>query len=104
MRKWSFRTVTMLFIMATVLFSAASVMAQGTTGSLSGTVAGPDGLLPGATVTVTDNSTGRVTTVVTNEQGQYQIPQLEFGTYTIRITANGFKTLVGNEQKIDIGR
>jgi hypothetical protein len=106
MQKRSFETVTRILLVSlvAVLFSAVAVMAQGTTGKLSGTVAGPDGLLPGAKVTATDNSTGKELSVVTNESGFYQFPQLEFGTYTIRITANGFKTLVGNEQKIDVGR
>lgn len=88
----------LMFISATIL------LAQGTTGKLSGTVSGPDGLLPGATVVVTDNGTGREVTVTANESGYYQVPQLEFGTYTIKITAPGFKTLIGNAQKIDVGR
>ena len=87
-----------------ILIGSAIGIAQTTTGKLSGTVAGPDGLLPGATVVVRDDNTSREVTVTTNESGFYQVPQLEFGTYTVRITAPGFKTHVGREQKIDIGR
>lgn len=87
-----------------MLIGYAMLFAQGTGGRLSGTVSGPDGLLPGAKVVVTDNSSNREYTVVTNDSGFYVVPQLEFGTYTVKITANGFKTLVGNEQKIDVGR
>lgn len=86
------------------LVSSSIMFAQGTTGGLSGTVSGPDGVLPGATVVATDNATGKETTTTTNESGAFQFPQLEFGTYTIRVTASGFKTLVANEQKIDVGR
>ncbi|HKP69709.1 MAG TPA: carboxypeptidase-like regulatory domain-containing protein, partial [Pyrinomonadaceae bacterium] len=85
-------------------FVAVAAFAQGTTGGLSGTVSGPDGALPGATVLVTDTKTGKEITVTTNEEGFYNVPQLEFGTYTVRITANGFKTLVANELKVDVGR
>jgi len=92
------------FTFMLLLCASTIIIAQGTTGKLSGTVSGPDGLLPGAKVVVTDTGTGKEVTVVTNESGVYQIPQLEFGTYTIRITAAGFKTLVGTAQKIDIGR
>ncbi|MBL8185575.1 MAG: carboxypeptidase regulatory-like domain-containing protein, partial [Blastocatellia bacterium] len=94
------------FLIAFLLtvFSAATVFAQGTTGRLSGTVSGPDGVLPGATVTATDNTTGRETTTTTNQAGFYQFPQLEFGTYTITVTASGFKTLKATQQKIDVGR
>ncbi|MGE3468614.1 MAG: carboxypeptidase-like regulatory domain-containing protein, partial [Pyrinomonadaceae bacterium] len=87
-----------------MLFSTSVLLGQGTTGKLSGTVTGPDGLLPGATVVVIDNKTGKELTVTTNSDGFYQVPQLEFGIYTIRVTVPGFKTLVGNELKIDVGR
>ncbi len=93
-----------LTVFLLVVFSAVVAFAQGTTGKLSGTVSGPDGALPGATVIATDTKTGKELTVTTNGEGYYTFSQLEFGTYTIRITANGFKTLVANEQKIDVGR
>jgi hypothetical protein len=93
-----------LLTFALVLIGTTFVVAQTTTGKLSGTVSGPDGLLPGATVVIKDDSTGREVTVTTNETGFYQVPQLEFGTYTVRISSPGFKTLVGSGQKIDVGR
>ena len=94
----------LLFAFLAIVIGSTTLLAQGTTGKLTGTVSGPDGLLPGAKVVATDNSTNKEYTAVSNEQGFYQFPQLEFGTYTIRVTAQGFKTLVGNEQKIDVGR
>src|SRR5215204_2367642 len=94
-----FLTISLL-----VVFSALCTLAQGTTGRLSGTVSGPDGALPGATVTATDLTTGKEQIVTTNGEGFYNFPSLEFGTYTIKVTATGFKTLVANEQKIDVGR
>jgi hypothetical protein len=45
-----------------------------------------------------------VQTVTTNESGNFTVPQLESGTYTVSITASGFKTFVANEVKIDVGR
>ena len=81
-----------------------AVQAQGTTGRLSGTVSGPDGALPGATVTATDKNTAREQTVAADEEGHFLFPQLEFGTYTVKITAQGFKTFVGQDVKIDVGR
>ena len=94
------------FSIALVLIALSTVFAyaQGTTGTLSGTISGPDGVLPGATVTATDSNTKREQTVTTNSEGAYKFPQLEFGTYTIKVTSPGFKTLVANAQKIDVGR
>src|SRR5688572_18897532 len=93
-----------LTVFLLIVLSAVFAFAQGTTGRLSGTVSGPDGALPGATVIATDNATKKEYTVTTSEDGTYLFPQLEFGTYTIRFTAPGFKTFVGAEQKIDVGR
>ena len=86
------------------MFCAVLTFAQGTSGTLSTTVSSPDGVLPGATVTATDNKTGREVTAVTNESGNYSFPQLEFGTYTVRATGSGFKTFVANDVKVDAGR
>lgn len=87
-----------------IVLSSAIALAQGTTGSLKGTVSGPDGVLPGATVTATDTNTRRELTVTSGSDGSFSFTQLEFGTYTIKVTAAGFKTLIANEQKIDVGR
>lgn len=95
------RFSSVLFL--TLIFVAAS-LAQTTTGRLQGTVSSADGALPGVTVNATDNTTGREQSVVTNESGIYVFPQLEFGTYTVRISATGFKAFVAEEVKIDVGR
>ena len=74
-------------VIAAIFLIAVSALAQGTTGRLSGTVSGPDGAIPGATVTVTDINTKKEQTVTANEEGSFLFPQLEFGTYSVRITA-----------------
>ena len=94
----------LLFVLAVFLTFAFTTAAQTTTGSLTGTVSGPDGALPGATVTATDNGTKMEQTVTTGPDGTFRFNQLEFGTYTVRVTSTGFKTFVGTEQKIDVGR
>ena len=84
---------------------AVSALAQGaSTGRLVGTVSGPDGVITGATVNITDNQTGRKRTVAANGEGAFAVPQLEAGVYTVEITASGFKTFTVNEVKIDVGR
>ncbi len=85
-------------------FLALASLAQDTTGKIVGTVSAPDGAIAGATVVVTDNQTGKARTVVANENGTFDVSQLEFGTYTVKITANGYKTFVANDVKIDAGR
>ncbi len=84
------------------LFAAVG-MAQ-TTGRLSGSVSSPDGLIPGATVMVTDNQTGKSQNTITNATGAFKFEKLPFGIYTIKITSQGFKTYIANDVKIDAGQ
>jgi hypothetical protein len=95
-----FLAAALVMLLAVVINS----FAQTTTGRLAGTVSTPDGVLPGATVTATDATTGKEQTATTNESGSFLFPQLEFGTYTVKVTAQGFKTFIANEVKIDVGR
>src|SRR5947209_8589508 len=84
---------------------AASAFAQGSTGRLVGTVTDPGGaIVPGATVTVKDAQTGRERTITASSEGTFSVPQLESGTYTVTITAQGFSTFTATDLKIDAGR
>jgi hypothetical protein len=92
------------FLAALALFVfTASALAQGTTGRLVGVVSGPDGVIPNATITIRDNATNREITVTASEDGSFSTP-LEFGTYTVTISAPGFATFTATELKIDAGR
>src|SRR5262245_18072859 len=93
-----------LFLALMLCLSALTASAQTTAGRLSGTISGPDGVLPGATVSAVDNNTAKEVTATSDSDGHYLIPQLEFGTYTVTVKANGFKTYIANEVKIDVGR
>jgi hypothetical protein len=94
----------MFLVLTLCLFSVAALAQTSNTGSLVGTVSGPDGVIPGATVVVTDNATKRERTVLTNGEGGFTVSQLEFGTYTVKVTAPGFKTFTATDLKIDAGR
>ncbi len=92
------------WFLAVIAIAATSVFAQLTSSTLSGTVAGPDGLIPGATVVVRDNQTGNEVTVVTNSEGGFKVPNLAVGTYTVIVTASGFKTSTVNDVKVEVNR
>src|SRR4051812_29354697 len=47
----------MFLMLALSLFAVTALAQTSNTGSIVGTVSGPDGVIPGATVTVTDNQT-----------------------------------------------
>ena len=87
------------------LAASLSTTAQTTAGRLIGTVVDPNGAaVAGADVTVTDNATNKTRTIKTTDQGNFSIPQLEFGTYTVVVNASGFKNYTATEVKIDVGR
>ncbi len=94
------------FIVATLAIAmfAALAFAQSTTGRLLGTVSTPDGVLPGATVTITDTQTNRTLTAVTNESGAFNFERMTFGIYKVTVTASGFKTYEAIDVKIDANR
>lgn len=91
-------------LLAVTVFMVNSAFAQLTSSTLSGTVASAGQLVPGATVVVRDNATGRESTTVTESEGGFRFPNLEVGTYTVTVTATGFKTSVSNEVRIEVGR
>lgn len=71
--------------------SPLHVRAQEFRGTISGTVTDSAGaLIPGATITVTENSTGTVNHTTSDSAGEYTVPFLLPGTYTIEVDAAGF--------------
>ncbi len=72
--------------------SARPAIAQVLYGSIVGTLTDQTGaVVPKATVTVTNTSTGLSRQVTANDAGYYSIPNLLEGTYDLSVTATGFK-------------
>jgi hypothetical protein len=88
-------SVWFLALLAAVTILLPTVLlAQSTTnGAISGTVTDPSGaVLPGLTVTLKSTEKGFTQEAKTNTQGFYQFTLVEPGTYTVTISAAGFKT------------
>lgn len=94
-----------LVVFAAICLQAILAFAQSTTGKIVGTVTAPDGaLVPGATIVVTDNQTNKERTITASDDGTFEVPQLEFGTYTVKITATGYKAFTTTNVKVDAAR
>ena len=79
--------------LAMLLTTATAFGQVSTTATVRGTVEDSSGgVLPGATVTITNTGTKAVQTVVTDDRGQYQFGALFPGTYDLRVELSGFKT------------
>jgi len=95
-----------LFMMTLMLFLIAATslagFGQGTTSSsLTGTVMDASGgVVPGAEVTVKNNSTGEEHKTLSAENGHFAVPALYAGTYTVTITASGFKQIILNDVRL----
>src|SRR5262249_25959270 len=77
-----------------VILVAAVGSAQTFRGGISGRVAdGTGAVMPGVTVTATNDATGVARTTVTSATGDFSIPDLQLGTYTIEATLQGFQTV-----------
>jgi carboxypeptidase family protein len=78
-----------------LLFGTAGVCgAQTFRGGIAGRAVDSTGaVLPGVTVTATNDATGVSRTTVTSTGGDFSVPDLQLGTYTIEATLQGFQTL-----------
>ncbi len=74
-----------------LLLTSPMLFAQGTTGTITGTVTDPSGApINGASVTVRSVDTNAAHTVVTSNTGTYTVPMLPPGSYDIKVEAPGF--------------
>lgn len=82
-----------LFLLSTLL--AGSLSAQSITGSITGIISDPTGgVIPGATVEVTNTETNIRTVAKSDASGNYTAPQLPRGNYRVEVVAPGFKKSV----------
>src|SRR5947207_8901717 len=79
------------FVSLSLLF-AAPALAQRPTGTIRGSVRDTtQSMLPGATVTVSNEETGFSRATVTNSAGVYSLPELPVGRYKVSAELQGFK-------------
>jgi Carboxypeptidase regulatory-like domain/TonB dependent receptor len=79
-----------------LLFYAAALVAQSTTGTLVGTVTSDGKPLPGVTVTVTSPALQGSRTTVTGDAGGYHFPALPPGDYTVAFALEGMQRIERN--------
>ena len=103
--------VAVMLLGLLIAFSSTTARAQYEDGSLIGTIRDSSGAVIGnATVTVTNTSTGIVTRVSSSNSGDYEVPSLRVGVYTIEAEASGFAQAeaknitisVAGRQRIDL--
>ena len=87
-------TMKSLTVAALFLLAANPMRAQVLYGSVVGAVEDPSGaVIPGATVTLTNTNTAAARESKADEQGRYTFVSLIPGTYSMAVTAAGFRSL-----------
>jgi hypothetical protein len=87
-----------------LMLSSRAAFAQYDTGSLVGTIHDASGaVVPNVTVTVTNDATGVATVVKTGAGGEYEVPELRVGVYTISASATGFAIAEAKQIAISVG-
>ena len=107
----SLRVSLCIFAVALVSSVPASAQVAKTTvdsakehGTISGTVTDQTGaVLPGATATIT-GAAGFTQTSTTNDRGEYSLPGLPSGTYTLTISAPAFKDFRSDGLNLNAGQ
>ena len=92
--------------MALLLLVAFPLLSQVIpTGTISGTVKDPSGLVvANATITATNVDSNAVRTTVTSSDGEYRFPALPVGAYTLKVETAGFKSATEKGIKLDVAQ
>src|SRR3981189_55842 len=104
MRKNRFSPAPRLLAAILFFFTCNYLQAQYENGSLVGTIRDTSGAaVSGAEVTITNNATAVTAKATTNGAGDYEIPSLRVGVYTISASAPGFANAVAQNITVSVG-
>src|SRR3989454_7271455 len=91
MRSSTLQTSRIVLVASLCCLWAGPTLAQSTFATLTGTILDSSGaVLPGVTITVTNTRTRSTRTVVTDNVGNYLLPNLDAGEYRIVTALSGF--------------
>jgi hypothetical protein len=94
----------LLVLFAAVFASFGTPAYAQTTQTITGTVVdGSGAVIPGADIAAKHTGTGVVSNAVSNTEGQFTMPGMQIGTYTVTVTLQGFKTVVVNNVVLTAG-
>jgi hypothetical protein len=98
--------VFFLLCLCLILINITSIFAQATaTAELRGRVLDPNGaVVPGATITATNNAKGTTRSVTADGDGNYVILSLAPSTYTVKVEASGFAAKTINNVLLEVGQ
>lgn len=95
----------LIVLLACLTLGLGLAWGQGSVGTLNGTALDATGaVVPGATVVITNVGTDIENHTSTTSVGAYTVPHLPSGTYTIRVSAPGFRTSIRENVVLRVGQ
>jgi hypothetical protein len=96
-------TALALCALLIALFFPTVLRAQIATGGITGTVMDPAGaVVPGATITLTNDATGVAVSTVSTSTGTYALTAVLPGTYTLQAESQGFQRFIDHGLQIHL--
>src|SRR5882757_1474121 len=87
-------TGTYLLVAILLCFASTQILSAQDTGTLTGLVTNASGApVPQANITVKNNATGMSQSVIANQNGNFTVPNLAPGTYTVSVELTGYRRL-----------
>jgi hypothetical protein len=91
------------FVVLLASFGTLKAQVAGT-GSIQGTIADPTGaVIPNAAVVITQDATRVQHAATTDSGGAYVFPNIDVGTYSVKVTAPGFETYTKTGNVLEVG-
>jgi Carboxypeptidase regulatory-like domain/TonB-dependent Receptor Plug Domain len=101
--RFAFACRLVLVAIVAILASTTTAFAQFDTASVLGTVRDSTGaVVPGATVTLKNVSTGIVANTVSDDKGDYQFQNVRIGSYTVRAELQGFSAAEAEDVQVTV--
>jgi hypothetical protein len=73
--------------------TSSTAFGQGFQGGLRGSLKDSGGVVPGVEITLTNEQTNIKRSTVTNDRGEYAFANVDPGTYTVKASLQGYKTI-----------
>ena len=97
--------IVLVILQAGFLEKGMNLYAQGSAAAIQGTVRDSTGaVIPGASVTATNQETNLQRIVQSSSAGFYQIPNLPPGPYTVQFSTTGFQTSIRPNLELVVGQ
>ena len=101
--RWSIALLGMCLVLAFAMLTQG-VQAQALYGTITGSVKDTSGgAIPGVEITATNSSTNLSETAISNDVGNFNIPNLPTGVYTLRAVLTGFRESVTQNVTVNAG-